>query len=854
MIMPLIAQEDGIVQFIKQPGATLEGGDILGVLSLDDPSRVQHAKSFDGQLPPMGLPSIIGNKPHQRFNFLMAIFHNIIAGYDNQAILQASVKELIAVLRDPELPFSEASAILSTLSGRMPSSLEGNVRSAIEGAHGKSEFPSSKLRKLLDAQYADMRAAECTALQSTLAAFEDVVNRYMKGLKYHECSTIAGILDAYIATETVFSGREDDVVLELRDTHRDSPDEVVAIVRSHYKAASKNSLIMALLDVVKGFESLAVVEAALSDTLKKCADLDSKATSKVSLKAREVLIHCQLPSLDERLVQLEQILKASINQVGYGEMASEDRSPREDILKDVIDSRFTVFDVLPSFFESSEPWIVLAALDTYVRRAYRSYNLVSLEHVLPEDGTVDYPAMLSWSFKMRRGTGESGRATPVSGGLMSQRTASFSDLTFLLQRGQEEPLRYGTMTAVKNLDQFEQILPGILDQFPDNRAAQLSTSASSQENWNVLNVAMCFAPGAQVDETALHERFVNIINQSGAKFDRRGMRRVSLLLCPEGQYPSYFTVRKQDGVWKEVSTIRDIEPALAYQLELARLSNFNLTPAPTENRQIHTYYAVGKDNSTDCRFFVRVLVRPGRLRGNMKTVDYLVSETDRLVGDVLNTLEVASASRRAADGNHIFVRRLSGAQTQEPADMIACSSTLSTACAWTLRRSSRPSLASSRATASASGACVSLAPRSASCSRTVRATFSPSAPSLRTSRASSSSTRRTARCPRTRARPSSSRSARKAPCTCSLSTIPTRPRSGSSLSATRRTSSARPTSTTSPTCSARPCVVFGRRATRLRRPTRSWRTSSSSTSLASLTRFSDLLAQTAWVWSAGSTR
>jgi acetyl/propionyl-CoA carboxylase alpha subunit len=30
MYMPLIAKEDGIVQLIKQPGATLEAGDILG--------------------------------------------------------------------------------------------------------------------------------------------------------------------------------------------------------------------------------------------------------------------------------------------------------------------------------------------------------------------------------------------------------------------------------------------------------------------------------------------------------------------------------------------------------------------------------------------------------------------------------------------------------------------------------------------------------------------------------------------------------------------------------------------------------------------------------------------------------
>jgi hypothetical protein len=32
----------------KQPGATLEAGDILGILALDDPSRVKHAQPFTG--------------------------------------------------------------------------------------------------------------------------------------------------------------------------------------------------------------------------------------------------------------------------------------------------------------------------------------------------------------------------------------------------------------------------------------------------------------------------------------------------------------------------------------------------------------------------------------------------------------------------------------------------------------------------------------------------------------------------------------------------------------------------------------------------------------------------------------
>jgi hypothetical protein len=51
--MPLVAAEDGIVQFVKQPGVSLEPGDIFGILTLDDPARVKHAKPFEGLLPPI---------------------------------------------------------------------------------------------------------------------------------------------------------------------------------------------------------------------------------------------------------------------------------------------------------------------------------------------------------------------------------------------------------------------------------------------------------------------------------------------------------------------------------------------------------------------------------------------------------------------------------------------------------------------------------------------------------------------------------------------------------------------------------------------------------------------------------
>ena len=49
MYMPLVAAEDGVVQFVKQPGVSLEPGDILGILTLEDPLELNtpsHSMAF----------------------------------------------------------------------------------------------------------------------------------------------------------------------------------------------------------------------------------------------------------------------------------------------------------------------------------------------------------------------------------------------------------------------------------------------------------------------------------------------------------------------------------------------------------------------------------------------------------------------------------------------------------------------------------------------------------------------------------------------------------------------------------------------------------------------------------------
>ncbi|KAF9515737.1 hypothetical protein BS47DRAFT_1371957 [Hydnum rufescens UP504] len=619
----------GIAQFVKQPGASLAPGDILGILTLDDPAR--------GLLPATGTPAVIGSKPHQRFHSFVEVLNNVLDGFDNAAIMANTLKDLMAVLEDLTLPFSEATAILSTLSGRMPMKLEDGIRSVIDTAQSKAvvEFPATRIRKLLDAHLTEnVRPQDRTLFRTQLGALFDVVEFYRAGLKSAKWSTIADLLARYLDTEKLFGegGSIEERVLKLREEHKDDLGRVAALVLSHSKAQSKNKLMLSLLDVVKAAgSSISVTEPRVTEIVQDLASLDSRSTTAVSLKAREVLIATQLPSYEERTIQMEQVLKAAVSANYYGEQGSGLRLPSPEVLRELSDSRWVVYDVLPTFFNHPDVSVELAAYEVYVRRAYRAYTLLSLDYEEgdgDEDG--DLPSAVTWRFKL--GQSSSPPVTPAitpksSQFAEKQRAGSVSDLTYMITKSQIEPIR-----------------TGVISSFPDASALEkgfnnLQRHGGDAQAPNVLYIALrLFDPADDKSDDAWREIFVRLINDRKDVLVSRGVRRLTFMICRRGQYPWYYTMRIIGSAWAEEEAIRNIEPALAFQLELSRLSNYKLTPCFVENRQIHIYHAVARENQFDNRFFIRALVRPGRLRGNMGTAEYLVSESERLVGSILDAL------------------------------------------------------------------------------------------------------------------------------------------------------------------------------------------------------------------------
>ncbi|OBZ91864.1 Acetyl-CoA carboxylase [Choanephora cucurbitarum] len=642
MYMPLVATEDGHVQFIKQAGATLEAGDIIGILSLDDPSRVKHALPFNGTVPTFGPPHIVGDKPVQRFNATKQTLEHILKGYDNQALVQTAVKEFADILNNPKLPYSELSSVLSVLSGRIPQRLESAIHKLFdESKSTQREFPAVEFLQLIENFARDnlQLQSEVTAYKNSVAPLVDIFERYKNGLKEHAYSNYVQLMEQYYDVEILFSQqREEEVILSLRDQYKDNLDKVLEVVLSHAKVNVKNNLILILLEIINPVATGSALDKYFTPILKRLSEIESRATQKVTLKARELLILCQLPSYEERQAQMYQILKNSVTESVYGG-GTEYRTPSYDTFKDLIDTKFNVFDVLPHFFYHDDPYIALAAIEVYCRRSYHAYKILDVAYNLEHK-----PYVVAWKFLLQTA------ATSID---PNKRIASYSDLTFLLNKTEEEPVRTGAMTACNSLEDLEAQLPRILTAFEEEPLPPMLQRAEKEARMeNILNIAI--RADDSLDDAAFRTKISEVIASHADAFRQAHLRRISVVVCRGSQWPDYYTFRERED-YKEDETIRHIEPAMAYQLELARLSNFDIKPCFIENRQMHVYYAVAKENPSDCRFFIRALVRPGRVKSSMRTADYLISESDRLLTDILDTLEIVSHEYKNSDCNHLFI-------------------------------------------------------------------------------------------------------------------------------------------------------------------------------------------------------
>ncbi|XP_039717703.1 acetyl-CoA carboxylase 2 isoform X1 [Pteropus medius] len=665
MIMALNVQESGHVKYIKHPGAVLEAGCVVAKLELDDPSKVRPAEPFTGELPSQQTLPIIGEKLHQVFHSVLENLTNIMSGYClPEPIFSIKLKEwvqkLMATLRHPSLPLLELQEIMTSVSGRIPASVEKSVRRVMAQYASNitsvlCQFPSQQIATILDCHAATLqRKADREVFFMNTQSIVQLVQRYRSGTPGYMKAVVLDLLRRYLQVEHHFQqAHYDKCVINLREQLKPDMSQVLDCIFSHAQVAKKNQLVIMLIDELCGPDPSLSEE--LTSILNDLTQLSKSEHCKVALRARQILIASHLPSYELRHNQVESIFLSAIDM--YGHQFCPDN------LKKLILSETTIFDVLPTFFYHTNKVVCMASLEVYVRRAYIAYELNSLQHRQLPDGTcvVEFQFMLPSSHPNRI-------AMPINvtnPDLLRHSTELFMDSGF-------SPLcqRLGAMVAfrrfeefTRNFDEVISCFANVLTDTPIFSKAQTSLYSEDdgknlrEEPIHILNVAIQYADHLE-DEKLVPILRTFVQSKKNILVDY-GLRRITFLIAQEKEFPKFFTFRARDE-FAEDRIYRHLEPALAFQLELSRMRNFDLKAVPCANHKMHLYVGAAKVKEgaevTDHRFFIRAIIRHSDLITKEASFEYLQNEGERLLLEAMDELEVAFNNTSVrTDCNHIFL-------------------------------------------------------------------------------------------------------------------------------------------------------------------------------------------------------
>uniref|UniRef100_A0A672UYM2 acetyl-CoA carboxylase n=1 Tax=Strigops habroptila TaxID=2489341 RepID=A0A672UYM2_STRHB len=620
MVMTLTAGESGCIHYVKRPGAVLDPGCVIAKLQLDDPSRVQQAELHTGTLPQIQSTALRGEKLHRIFHYVLDNLVNVMNGYCLpepyfSSKVKGWVERLMKTLRDPSLPLLELQDIMTSVSGRIPPNVEKSIKKEMAQYASNitsvlCQFPSQQIANILDSHAATLnRKSEREVFFMNTQSIVQLVQRYRSGIRGHMKAVVMDLLRQYLKVETQFQhGHYDKCVFTLREENKSDMNAVLNYIFSHAQVTKKNLLVTMLIDQLCGRDPTLTDE--LINILTELTQLSKTTNAKVALRARQVLIASHLPSYELRHNQVESIFLSAIDMYGH-QFCIEN-------LQKLILSETSIFDVLPNFFYHSNQVVRMAALEVYVRRAYIAYELNSVQHRQLKDNTcvVEFQFMLPTSHPN-----------------------SVSDV--LLDNSFTPPCqRMGGMVSFRTFEDFVRIFDEVMGcfcdsppqspTFPEAGHASLydEDKAAREEPIHILNVAI--KTDSDVDDDGLAAMFREFTQSKVSRLDPLpGMmslcKRV-LSALGRREFPKFFTFRARDK-FEEDRIYRHLEPALAFQLELNRMRNFDLTAIPCANHKMHLYLGAAKvevgTEVTDYRFFVRAIIRHSDLVTKEASFEYL---------------------------------------------------------------------------------------------------------------------------------------------------------------------------------------------------------------------------------------
>lgn len=641
MYISIPALESGVVTHAMHEGSSLEVGDIMGHLTLDDPSMVQRAVEFTGKLPAMQPPLVWGDKVHQRNGAAADRLSMVMAGYQpmdetmgrTSFFLSGPAATCLDVFKttllDPNFGTCELAECLSTIASRIPADLCSTIQDL--SAKGPSTALYVGVKEAIVATAAKMDSDERSAFEMTIAPLSDIVERHIDGPDAVFVNTCIKVLQEYTDTESLFQKLEkktnEEAIYALREACNSDAQLIMEKMISHANLDAKNTL---CTDMLKQLDEMAVGSSpALVSTLEQLATWQSHATSSVSRYAREMLAKYRGRSSESMSADMLQMLNTAV--------AAPSSGPTLQLLAD--NPTYTSPVLLNFLFSVSDPRVQAAAMQAYVLRIYdQVLGWTDTTKSFSGDGVL-----LAAQFQFALGRSAGKDVTPGIPNSPARSGAASPKAT------PADAHHSGQVVLLESMAVLKRSFRSMLEEFS-------KTCLSRElERMNSIKIFMRNEDDGMDEEDKVASIQQTLVAQRPL-LAQCGLRTVTVVLVCDDFSHNFYTFSSTLD-FAESPVARHIDPALAFQLGLDELCNFQLTRFSSPHDSIFAFYA---EHESDRRFFVRSLVRSTgvKLTGRSSSIPC----AEQAFNDSLSVLEDAmtsSAQRfERMNMNHIFLNLL----------------------------------------------------------------------------------------------------------------------------------------------------------------------------------------------------
>jgi acetyl-CoA carboxylase/biotin carboxylase 1 len=648
MCIPLFCPESGVIETLKPEGSIVAAGDLLAGLKLDDPNKVKRATLFEGSLKVFEEKEVEKNC-YVTMKDATDKLKRVLAGFKARpGEVNRNLNLLMNSLRDYRLPMYDFEEVLSVLVGRIPGSLHHTLTEVVKTYSKRNvssrfywespvPFPALEVENAILEAFLDTSPEEKAALQKSIEPIRNALGKYVEGSHGLAIHVLTQLLETYLAVEEIFMKevREDFALQELRAGHKNDSSYVASLAIAHSDLRSRNDLVIQILDII--ISELQPLLPAFHSVLTKLSLLQGSQYSNVVWKSRQLLLKQRNSFVDDRITSVKTILLTAIN------AADVDRLSR---LQSLVEQSQGISDILlDTCLSRNEKLLVkCAAAEVYIRRTYRMYNVLDLKIEKSNNGIS-----ASWSFSQNQSETM----------LKLRRVDSFADMRSIIYRR-------GHLFVFESWDQVKEQFEALL--------SKVQVTESSEGNSTVIHIALQWIRNLPEDST-FSLNFYHYLKSIQSQLLLKKVRRVTFTVSNGSPDLSYFTYR-ESAEFSEDQIIRHVEPTMARQMELERLSNYSVSHFPTNSRIVHLFTAIPKDMSafnsrlgkaaqySGKRLFARVLIKKMDHYG-VQDVEVSSSDNDILVDteygfvQALRSLEFAIGSQpREYQFNHVFLNYL----------------------------------------------------------------------------------------------------------------------------------------------------------------------------------------------------